>query len=1021
MWVENEDELDEQKLIEDLAKAGDGENEGGEMGEEERSERTATQREMDPLHQLITLFHQSALTERIRLAEDNLYLAYTDIMAKSCQAEDEDEDGHDEVKTFEEKELEKQRLLYQQARLHHRGASEMVLQRLSAGRGVMGPSVEATLKLGIAILNGGNSDVQQESISDFYWYYSGKKVIDEPGQRNFSKAIRVAKQVFNTLTEYIQGPCTGNQQSLAHSRLWDAVVGFLHVFAHMQMKLSQDSSQIELLKELMDLLKDMVVMLLSMLEGNVVNGTIGKQMVDMLVESSNNVEMILTFFDMFLKLKDLVSSDSFKEYDPVGQGLISEKDFQKAMEGYKRYTVSEMEFLLSCTETDESKLLDYRAFVARFHEPAKDIGFNVAVLLTNLSEHMPHDARLKNFLELADSVLRYFQPHLGRIEIMGSGKRVERVYFEISESSRTQWEKPQVKESKRQFIFDIVNKGGEKEKTELFVNFCEDTIFEMQLAAQISASDRDEEVLETEDDRVDKKKDEDKNPTEENLGGKKGLSLIEMMKQLVLAPICGLMMIICLLSIWNLKRQTKRMSIKSLVLAIILLFQKVLSAIFRTIVGTACFILHVLYLVFLSGCVIEFAKETKLSDFFRNLPDPTSDDVTGVYEAVTHKVRGPKLTGPSRSDVQAMSLDLSTVSRNPQLLTDIFGLQLRKEGGQYMLLSQDSNTIVSEVMNRSKYQAAVSEEEVEEEDEEKYSESEKAEGEDNEKKSQRQEDEVKRRFRRMSSHKAVEPEVQESAMWKIINSQKTKLLNYFARNFYNMRVLALCVSFSINFILLFYKVPLVVFKREKELARKLEFDGLYVTQQPADDDIRGQWDRLAINTPSFPSNYWDKFVKRKVMAKYSELYGTERISELLGLDKTTLDFSYEARKGRRPARELYFKYFVDSYVFKGSLIIDAFGELRDQQEQVKEDMETKCFICGIGSEYFDGVPHGFESHTLHEHNLANYLFFVQYLINKDVTEHTGQESYVWKMYQERCWEFFPVGDCFRKQYEDQLG
>lgn len=32
-----------------------------------------------------------------------------------------------------------------------------------------------------------------------------------------------------------------------------------------------------------------------------------------------------------------------------------------------------------------------------------------------------------------------------------------------------------------------------------------------------------------------------------------------------------------------------------------------------------------------------------------------------------------------------------------------------------------------------------------------------------------------------------------------------------------------------------------------------------------------------------------------------------------------------------------------------------------------------------------------------------------------------QESYVWKMYQERCWEFFPVGDCFRKQYEDQLG
>lgn len=34
------------------------------------------------------------------------------------------------------------------------------------------------------------------------------------------------------------------------------------------------------------------------------------------------------------------------------------------------------------------------------------------------------------------------------------------------------------------------------------------------------------------------------------------------------------------------------------------------------------------------------------------------------------------------------------------------------------------------------------------------------------------------------------------------------LQNYFARNFYNMRMLALFVAFAINFILLFYKVNL---------------------------------------------------------------------------------------------------------------------------------------------------------------------------------------------------------------------
>ncbi|KAG5844521.1 hypothetical protein ANANG_G00163380 [Anguilla anguilla] len=362
----------------------------------------------------------------------------------------------------------------------------------------------------------------QESISDFYWYYSGKEIIDEPGKRNFSKAMTVAKQVFNSLTEYIQGPCTGNQQSLAHSRLWDAVVGFLHVFAHMMMKLAQtgsapgdlrvehsqspilkhheisDSSQIGLLKELLDLQKDMVVMLLSLLEGNVVNGTIARQMVDMLVESSSNVEMILKFFDMFLKLKDIVASDAFRDYVTDPRGLISKKDFQKAMDSQKQYSPSEIQFLLSCSEADENEMINYEEFANRFQEPAKDIGFNIAVLLTNLSEHVPHDTRLQNFLEQAESVLNYFRPFLGRIEIMGASRKIERIYFEISAVNRAQWEMPQVKESKRQFIFDVVNEGGESEKMELFVNFCEDTIFEMNIASQISEQDGEEKEEEDE-------------------------------------------------------------------------------------------------------------------------------------------------------------------------------------------------------------------------------------------------------------------------------------------------------------------------------------------------------------------------------------------------------------------------------------------------------------------------------------------------------------------------------------------
>ncbi|XP_013930319.1 PREDICTED: ryanodine receptor 2-like [Thamnophis sirtalis] len=698
-WVETEDHYFEDTLIEDLAKPG-----------AEPTEEDECIKRVDPLHQLILLFSRTALTEKCKLDEDYLYMAYADIMAKSCHDEEDNNDGEEEVKSFEV--TGSQRSKCSNVTWH----LVMILIGIdfSTGEKVMQDD-EFTCDLFrflqllceghnsgfqnyLRTQTGNNTTVNiiistvdyllrvQESISDFYWYYSGKEVIDEQGQRNFSKAIQVAKQVFNTLTEYIQGPCTGNQQSLAHSRLWDAVVGFLHVFAHMQMKLSQDSSQIELLKELMDLQKDMVVMLLSMLEGNVVNGTIGKQMVDMLVESFNNVEMILKFFDMFLKLKDLTFSDAFKEYDPDGKGIISKRDFHKAMESHKHYTQSETEFLLSCAETDENETLDYEEFVKRFHEPAKDIGFNVAVLLTNLSEHMPHDTRLQTFLELANSVLNYFQPFLGRIEIMGSAKRIERVYFEISESSRTQWEKPQVKESKRQFIFDVVNEGGEKEKMELFVNFCEDTIFEMQLAAQISESDLNERSMNKEENENDKLEEQDP-----RIGF---FSLVTITSALI-ALRHNIMTLMKMLSMKSIKKQMKKMkkmTMKDMVMAlfssywtILMGFMHFLSSVFRGF-------FQIMYSLLLGGSLVEGAKKIKVAELLANMPDPTQDEVRGDGEEVERK--------PAEAALPAEDLtDLKALSEDSDLLSDIFGLDLKREGGQYKLIPHNPNAGLSDLLS----------------------------------------------------------------------------------------------------------------------------------------------------------------------------------------------------------------------------------------------------------------------------------------------------------------------------------
>lgn len=51
------------------------------------------------------------------------------------------------------------------------------------------------------------------------------------------------------------------------------------------------------------------------------------------------------------------------------------------------------------------------------------------------------------------------------------------------------------------------------------------------------------------------------------------------------------------------------------------------------------------------------------------------------------------------------------------------------------------------------------------------------------------------------------------------------------------------------------------------MARRLEFDGLYVTKQPPEEDIKGQWDRLVINTPYVHDLCFNIIFIHKVMVK----------------------------------------------------------------------------------------------------------------------------------------------------------
>lgn len=57
------------------------------------------------------------------------------------------------------------------------------------------------------------------------------------------------------------------------------------------------------------------------------------------------------------------------------------------------FNSEEIDYIMMCVDANQDGKVDFNEFTDRFHNPAKDIGFTMAVLLTNLSEHMPSDPR----------------------------------------------------------------------------------------------------------------------------------------------------------------------------------------------------------------------------------------------------------------------------------------------------------------------------------------------------------------------------------------------------------------------------------------------------------------------------------------------------------------------------------------------------------------------------------------------------------------------------------------------------
>jgi len=72
------------------------------------------------------------------------------------------------------------------------------------------------------------------------------------------------------------------------------------------------------------------------------------------------------------------------------------------------------------------------------------------------------------------------------------------------------------------------------------------------------------------------------------------------------------------------------------------------------------------------------------------------------------------------------------------------------------------------------------------------------------------------------------------------------------------------------------------------------------------------------------------------------------------------------------------------------VIIDTFGELRDQASQKAERLKSQCFMCGLG----EGVFSNFDLHVDEEHNLWSYAAYIVYLQELPVVRQTRLEQYV---------------------------
>ena len=947
--------------------------------------------------------------------------------------------------------------------------------------------------------------LMQESISSFCWHFNNMDHIEVMGQDNISCAFSVIKQVLITLTEYIQGPCKLNQTALSRSRLWDAIQGLLRLFAYLQEQLSNTNS-IELLREVLKVLSDMITLLLSMLEGNQMSSEIGVSMKHTLVDCRNELQDITKFCFMFIKLNDTLTSKAFTQYDTNRDGRISRMEFERSLQTQKQYSREEVDYLMRCGDTNRDGFIDYAEFLDRFLLRAEEIGFNLVVLLQNLFEHLPKtnsDFELVDLRNRGKELMEHFSHHLGSIEIIGKSRTVEKVYFQIPKSCRDQWARSQIQESKREFI-NTCDHENVNSKLDKFIDFSENTIFEMRhfgKLCQVEEWERESRAKSHRDQNRDSFRDIQPGPeSQENTTS--GTVRTSTLSGRIKVKCLGMFLTLIHILFWcgkNLGRlvpkRFQRKKSRSRV-ETDTWFKGETNCVIpgeSTIVADECVELEPCRLMREAGQFYEtfkvipvgfseeyadlknkqFSRWRKLKQYMREFTQLTHYwplIIQSNFRFSSFLVENEQTLKSLRffsvifmnflllfyyqSDLDLFAYDyhfwlvliatlhimlsllllytyimwkvpLECFKREKKICIEILQnsdiLKSFLDSNMKPFLSPywwDAWALKSDKFPRMywdkhfKHKVRENYADMDRDDEivELLGESVQTNTEDN----QNDRDDSLNAY--THGKFGVDYYYAVWMLFRVYLSDRNLLFSL-------MNICFTCMGLYFDhFFFAFHLIPemMAYFSTLRTVVVSVTIHGkrlVYTTLL-----MSAVIFIYTVFAFRFFTTYYSKNCTNMITCLQfhmssalrsgggvSDVIDTPNKEDPLLLPRFVFDMSF------------FFIVIVFLLAIIQGLIIDAFGELRDREEGVRTSMQNKCFICGINKDKFNQVPRGYEKHTTKEHYYPNYLFFLMYLINKHDTLYTGQESYVWDLYLQRKWDFFPIGCYFERNRNEQQG